>query len=58
VAKFIFVTGFDFDEMINILVTGDDIHFIPAMAPVAVQDLIAFAGQPFGCQVFSFFPKY
>jgi hypothetical protein len=49
--------AFDLDEMKDVPLTGDDIHFIPAVSPVAVQDLILFPDEPFGCPILTSFPQ-
>jgi hypothetical protein len=45
---------FHLDEMQYVRVSGDDIHFVSAMSPVAMEDGESVADQPVRGQVFAF----
>jgi hypothetical protein len=51
---FVGSAAFDFDDMDSIFFSGDEIHFVPTVAPVAVQDMETVGGQPIRGQLFSF----
>src|ERR1700733_8147615 len=46
--------GFEFNKMNDILFSGDDIDFVTALTPVALQDVKAVGGQPVDGQCFSY----